>query len=123
MPPQPNLTDATIEYLFAPQEVIAAKQLDPLKIMWIQTKYAQLWKARNSQTPPLDPKDYELYFRAIAELDGKMMQLQEFLDEHMEVTKVVNEAKAVRAESEKREAEDLAKRASKQVDKPNSTQG
>lgn len=120
--PQPNLTDATIEYLFAPPEIIAAKQLDPLKIMWIQTKYAQLWKARNSQTPPIESKDYELYFRAIAELDGKMMQCQEFLDEHMEVAKVINEAKAVKAESEKREAEDLAKRASKQVNNPNSTQ-
>lgn len=110
-----NLADATLEYLFNEQEKILAKQLSPLQVMWIQTKYAQTWKAKASLSLPTDPKDYNAYFLEIANFEGQLAVLQQLIDECMESNLAIKTQQLVDAESKKKEDEDLAKRASQQV--------
>lgn len=90
---QPNLQDANIEFLFPPEEVLAAKILDPLKILWFQSRYAQYWKARNSIPASEGPETDRSYFLKLAELDGKLNAIQEFLDDHKNAIIQYNEAK------------------------------
>lgn len=114
----PNLADATIEYLFNEQEKIIARQLTPLQIMWFQTKYASSWKARNSLPIPAEQKDYHQYFLEIAAFDGKLSVLQEILDDHIQSNSVLKQQALVQQELKRNEDEDLAKRASQQVNNP-----
>lgn len=90
---QPRLDDANIEYTFPPEEVLAAKILDPLKILWLHTKYAQYWKQRNSIPASEGPETDRSYFLKLAELDGKMSAIQELLMEHKEALGQFNETK------------------------------
>lgn len=90
---QPRLDDANIEYTFPPEEVLVAKILDPLKILWLQTKYAQLWKMRNSIPASEGPETDRSYFLKLAELDGKMAILQELFIESKDAINQFNAAK------------------------------
>lgn len=114
---QPNLTDATLEFTFSAEEEILAQQLDPIKIGWYQTKYAKLWKERNSLPAPADPKDDRVFFLRLAEIDGQMMVYQAILDEHKLVTSDINAARAAQVEQADREQANIAERAAKQVHK------
>lgn len=80
--PTPRLDDANIEFSFSLEEQQAAKFLDPLKIMWYQTKYAQIWKQKASILMPEDRVVDRSYFMKLAELEGKLNLLQELLDDH-----------------------------------------
>lgn len=91
--PSPRLDDANIEFTFAPEEILAAKFLDPLKIQWLQTLYAQTWKQKAATPAPENPADDRMYFLRMAELDGKMAMLQQLMDDHKEALKSFNEAK------------------------------
>lgn len=90
---QPRLDDATIEYQFSDIEKITARILDPVKIAWIQTKYAETWKGRNSTPAPEDPANDRSYFLKIAELDGYMRALQELLNDHKDAIAELNARK------------------------------
>lgn len=89
----PNLADANIEYTFPPEEVLAAKILDPLKILWYQTKYAQAWKQRNSIPASEGPETDRSYFLKLAELDGRLNAIQEIMDDHRTALLQFNEVK------------------------------
>lgn len=110
-----NLTDATIEYLFSDEEKILARQLDQLHIMWYQTKYAQIWKMRNSETIPTEPSKYEEYFKAITYIDGQLAMLQQIMGEHSAAVTELKAKAMAQEESRKRTEEELAQRAAKLV--------
>lgn len=92
--PIPRLDDATIEFEFTKEEAIAGRSLDPNKIAWLQTKYAMLWKLRNSTPVPEDSAADRSYFLKIAEIDGRMSMIQELLDDHKAAMKEVAELSA-----------------------------
>lgn len=80
--PTPRLDDANIEFSFSEHEALLAQVLDPLKIPWLQTKYAMYWKMKNS-TPVPESSDLDRsYFVKIAELEGRLNMIQELLDDH-----------------------------------------
>lgn len=80
--PTPRLDDANIEFSFAKEEEFAARILDPIKICWLQTKYAQIWKQKASAQVP-DSLELQLpYIQQLCELDGKLGMIQELLDDH-----------------------------------------
>jgi hypothetical protein len=83
--PAPRLDDANIEYSFAAAEQQAARFLDPLKIMWLQTKYAQLWKEKASMLLPEDGNLDRSYLMKICELEGRLDCIQGLLDDHKKV--------------------------------------
>lgn len=116
--PAPRLDDANIEFTFSEEEGRAARILDPLKIMWFQTKYAAYWKMRNS-IPVSESSDVDRsYFVKIAELDGRLGAIQEILDDHKNALKEFNEAKQVTqagAEVKDQKMESIAHRAGELV--------
>ena len=91
--PQPRLDDATIEYTFSVEEATMAKVLDPLKIAWYQTRYAQLWKQKNSTPMPEESSLDRSFMLRMAEIEGKMNAIQEILDDHRNAMISYNEAK------------------------------
>lgn len=80
--PTPRIDDANIEFSFSEQEALMAQILDPLKIPWLQTKYAMYWKLKNTTPVPEDPALDRSYFVKIAEIEGRMNMIQELLDDH-----------------------------------------
>lgn len=107
-----NLTDATIEYLFSEEEKLLARKLDQLHILWYQTKYAQIWKLRNTQDVPATPDKYEEYFKAIAYLDGQLAILQQLMDDHIAANQELKAQALIAEETKRRNEEELSKRAS-----------
>lgn len=91
--PTPRLDDANIEYSFADQEILAAKILDPLKILWLQTKYAQKWKQKASMLVPESVELDRSYLMKICELDGQLNFIQELLDDHKNALTEFNDRK------------------------------
>lgn len=91
--PSPRLDDANIEYSFADSEILAAKILDPLKIMWYQTKYAQKWKQKASMLVPESTELDRSFLMKICELDGQLNFIQEVLDDHKNAIKEFNDRK------------------------------
>lgn len=89
----PNLTDANIEYVFADEESVAARILDPLKIQWLQTKYAQAWKQKASMMCPEKIEDDRSFLLKMAELDGRLNLIQELFNDHQEALKAYNTAR------------------------------
>ena len=81
---QPRLDDANIEYQFSDLEKIAARFLDPVKIAWFQTKYAETWKIKASTPVPEDPIADRSYFLKMAELDGYLRALHDLIYVHKE---------------------------------------
>lgn len=90
---QPRLDDANIEYSFPPEEALAAKILDDLKILWYQTKYAQYWKMRANIPASEGPETDRSYFLQLAELDGRLSAIQEILNDHKNAISEFNTAK------------------------------
>lgn len=94
--PIPRLDDANIEFEFTQQESLVARALDSMKIAWLQTKYANYWKLRNSIKAPESPEEDRSYFLKVAELDGKLGFIQELLDDHKNA---ISEMSAVQDDS------------------------
>lgn len=78
--PSPRLDDANIEYNFTEDELVIARMLDPLKVMYYQTLYAQLWKKKNSIPMPSEMTLDRDFLLNNAELEGRMNMLQELMD-------------------------------------------
>lgn len=114
--PQPRLDDANIEFTFTEQEGLIAQILDPVKIAWLQTKYARYWKLKNSTPVPESTELDRSYFIRIAELEGRMNFIQELLDDHKTAIGVMQERTQAdpNAASNQTEAA-LAERAANQV--------
>lgn len=93
--PAPRLDDANIEYSFTEEEMLAAKFLDPVKIMWLQTKYAQIWKQKASMILPEDGNLEKSYLMKLCEFEGQLNILQELLDEHKQALQEFNLRKQV----------------------------
>jgi hypothetical protein len=91
--PAPRLDDANIEYTFADTEILTAKILDPLKILWYQTLYAQIWKQKASMLVPETVELDRSYLMKICELDGQLNFIQRLLDDHKNAIKEFNERK------------------------------
>jgi hypothetical protein len=114
----PRLDDATIEYQFADIERIAARFLDPVKIAWFQTKYAEAWKIRASTPVPEEAALDRSYFLKIAEYDGFLRCIQEILDDHRKAIMELNERKAAGENIQFQTTDQtLAERAAAQVHK------
>lgn len=116
--PIPRLDDAIIEYAFSSVESISARTLDPLKIAWIQTKYSRLLKEKATKLMPEDITLSLSYVQSIAELEGRLSMLQEFLDDHKSALRELNEVKLAGGSVEDTNSQDaLAKRASQLVNR------
>lgn len=89
----PRLDDANIEYSFADHEILAAKILDPLKIIWYQTLYAQLWKQKASMLMPETMELDRSYIMKICELEGQLNFIQRLMDDHKNAVKDFNAKK------------------------------
>lgn len=89
----PKLNDALIEYEFSNVEQLTAQILDPLKIIWLQTKYAQLMKLKASELMPEAAGLDRSYIMKLAEIEGKLNMIQELLDEHKQAINSLNELK------------------------------
>lgn len=89
----PRLDDANIEYTFADQEILAAKILDPLKILWYQTLYAQIWKQKASMLMPETMELDRSYIMKICELEGQLNFIQRLMDDHKTALKEFNDRK------------------------------
>lgn len=113
--PAPRLDSALMEYLFSAEESRAARILDQMKILWIQTKYARLMKEKASLLIPkkmdMDNRDF---IAEVAEIDGKLNMLQELLTEHQQAISEASQPQTVAASGE----ENLAARAAAYVHKP-----
>lgn len=92
--PSPRLDDATIEYSFSAEEAVSAQVLDPLKIAWIQTMYAQTWKQKNSIPLPEEMVLDRSFMLRIAELEGRMNAYQALLDGHRTAIGAYQEARS-----------------------------
>jgi hypothetical protein len=93
--PVPRLDDANIEYSFSAEELHAARFLDPLKIMWLQTKYAQLWKQKASMLLPEDGNIDRSYLMKLCEIEGQLNGIQDLLDDHKKAMEEYAEKVAV----------------------------
>jgi hypothetical protein len=87
----PRLDDANIEYSFSEEEQHAARFLDPLKIMWFQTKYAQLWKQKASMLLPETGDIDRSYLMKLCEIEGQLNCIQDLLDDHKKAMKEYTE--------------------------------
>lgn len=114
---QPNIQDILLEWTFSPQEAHLAQQLDEIKVRWIATKYAKLFKKRATLEMPVTPEEQRLYFLEIARIDGRLDVYQELMDEHKVATNEINAAKEAAARAARDKDSDLALRASQQVHK------
>jgi hypothetical protein len=114
---QPRLDDANIEFDFTPTEKISARILDAVKIAWLQTKYSQLWKKRNSTPASESVETDRSYFLQIAELDGRLSMIQELLDDHKAAMQELSDKPPTDGTVEKNDASVTA-RASKLVHIP-----
>lgn len=116
--PTPRLDDATIEFSFTPEELRMAKLLDPLKIAYLQTLYAQDFKTRASVKLPV-AKELEMsYILECAELDGRMSAIQTLLDNHKLAMQEVIEAQGTEQSGVAKDTETgLAERASTLVNR------
>lgn len=94
----PRLDDANIEFEFSPEEARAARLLDPLKIIWLQTKYAQYWKRKASELMPESGELDRSYIMKIAEVEGRLGLIQELLDDHKAALLEVSQVSQVLAE-------------------------
>jgi hypothetical protein len=114
---QPNIQDILLEWTFSPQEAHIAAQLDEIKLRWIATKYAKLFKKKAALEMPITPDEQRSYFLELARIDGRLDVYQELLDEHKVATNEINAAKAAAERAAKDRDSDLATRASQQVHK------
>lgn len=89
----PRLDDANIEYSFADEELLAAKILDPLKILYYQTLYAQIWKQKASSLMPESMELDRSYLMKLCELEGQLNFIQRLMDDHKNAIKEFNERK------------------------------
>ena len=69
---QPNLSDILLEWTFSPQEAHIAQQLDEIKLRWIATKYAKLFKEKATLEMPITPDESKQYFLKLARIDGRL---------------------------------------------------
>lgn len=72
------------EYSFSEQEIIQAKILTPLQVMWLQTKYALLFKEKASRLIPEDSGMDRSFLLMMGNIQGKLDMLQEIFDEAKE---------------------------------------
>lgn len=114
---QPRLDDALIEYSFTEEEARMAQILDPLKIAYLQTKYAQYFKLRGSIKIPESKELNMAYILQCLELDGKLTMIQELLDGHKEALKSYNNAKQNDGIQVNQTEQATAERAASQVHK------
>lgn len=70
------------EYSFTPQEVIGADTLTPLLIQRLQTRFAELTKQKSAALIPTEATMDRAFICEIAELDGKIMMIQELFANH-----------------------------------------
>lgn len=96
----PRLDDANIEYVFSEMESRAARILDPLKIIWLQTKYAQIWKRKAASLMPESVELDRSYIQQICELEGQLNFIQELLDDHKKALAEMSTASVVAAQTE-----------------------
>lgn len=75
------------EYSFSEQEIIQAKILTPLQVMWLQTKYALLFKEKASKLVPEDSGMDRSFLLVMGNIQGKLDMLQEIFDEANEAQK------------------------------------
>lgn len=108
--------NALNEYLFSPEESRAARFLDPLKIQWLQTKYAQTFKEKASKLLPESVELDRSYICSIAELDGQLNLIQELLAEHKTAIDEINAIKNQTGETVVVNIDSISERASKLVD-------
>lgn len=113
--PKPNLTDANIEFEFSQEESLVARTLDSVKIAWLQTKYAQYWKLKNSTPVPEATELDRSYFIKIAEIEGRMNFIQELLDDHKTALRELNEMNKGNMQATSQTDEATAKRADQLV--------
>lgn len=116
--PTPRIDDANIEFAFTQEEARMAQILDPLKIAWLQTKYAAYWKLKNSLKVPEDPILDRSYFLQLAEYDGKLSAIQELLDGHKTALAEYNATKDQDVTQSGQAADTTAQRASQLVHIP-----
>lgn len=89
--PVPKLDDNLLEYSFSKEEYRAARVLTQLQIYLLHTKRAQLMKIKAAELIPDDPALTRPYITRMCEIDGKMAQIQEMLDDHTAALNELND--------------------------------
>jgi hypothetical protein len=79
--PTPRLDNILCEYTFTKPETIIARILTPLQIMWLQNKYALLFKQKGSTQVPEDGVGDRSYLLIMGELEGKLGMIMELLED------------------------------------------
>lgn len=69
------------EFTFTPQEELQGKVLNSLQIMWLQTRFAQLFKEKASSLIPEDGAMDRSFFLLMGNIQGKLDMLQEIFDD------------------------------------------
>lgn len=107
----------SMEYSFTPAETMLAKSFDPLKVMWLQTMYAQILKAKSTEQVPESSLDDRLYLLQMGKYEGQLMLIQALLDGAVEASKATIEVNSSTNEipGTMEEIKSLSDRASSQV--------
>lgn len=70
-----------IEFAFTQEELTQARLLNPLQIMYLQTKYALLFKEKATNLVPESHEFDRSFLLKISNIQGKLDMLQEIFDE------------------------------------------
>lgn len=77
----PRLDSSLTEYTFTKEELAQAQLLNPLQVMYLQTKYALIAKLKLCSLIPTSSVDDRDFLLSMGKLEGKLELLEELFNE------------------------------------------